>query len=604
MLGRDGRQVFMPERGLLIIAYMRASQRQEVSRETLANLLWPDVDRSVAFQNLRSTLLRMRTTDLAQTIPLTADGRMIRLAADHLGSDLDCFLPAKDKLARLRRITETMQDEFLATTRTANGALKRWIEGHRQACGELLRAAVIEASPLATERNDLRALKIGCVQILQRSPNDADIRAIMDRARLTGTDDTDKVFATVRDDRPTPSTAVAQARAEASAPDKPERAHLPRVALLPPDTAEDTRLNGSVANALIEDVTIGLCSLRTVSIVAPFTSERIRESSDKAAVLEKHGVIYALDTKRSGDGLFTQLVFLPTDEIIWAERFPLTAEGLTTQRAEISRTITQTIARQVEETAAAKLDFDIRPQMYFHYLQGVQHLSGLSLPSVRRARRVFRDTLRDDPDFAPALAGVARTLTTEWLLTARGDQDLLKMAEEKAMAAVRQDGDLAGGYRELGVVQLYLGKLDESLEALSVAETISPHYADVLYSHADSLVHAARPKDGLNKIKKAIELNPLCPDTYYWTAAGASYFLGEFDDAVTYVGKMRDRRPADRLLAASWGMLGERSKARACRQRVLRDNPSFDLERWLEVVPNRENWQRELYREGLIKAGF
>jgi len=351
-------------------------------------------------------------------------------------------------------------------------------------------------------------------------------------------------------------------------------------------------------------VTIGLCSLRTVSVVAPFTSERIREAGDKAAVLEKHGVVYALDTRRSGEGLFTQLIFLPTDEVVWAERFPLTAEGLTSQRVEISRAITQTIARQVEETAVAKLDFETRPQVYLNYLQGVRHLSGLSLPGVRRARRVFRETLHLYPDFAPALAGMARTLTTEWLLTARGDEELLVAAEQKAMAAVHHNSGLAAGYRELGVVQLYLRKLDESLEALSKAETISPHYADVLYSHADSLVHVTKPAEGLVKIKKAIELNPISPDSYFWTAAGASYFLGEFENAVAYIGQMRNGRPAGRLLAASWGMIGDKSKARASRERVLRDNPSFDLERWLEVVPVKEDWQRELYREGLIKAGF
>ena len=601
MLDPDGRQIFLPERGMVILAYMRASQRSEVSREILAGMLWPDVDRSIAFKNLRSTLLRLRTAGQLSEVPLAADGKMIRLQPDALRSDLDCFLPGDDKLSRLRLIVETMKEEFLANTRNVNGPLKRWIEGQRRSYGELLRAAVIDASPIVSERADIRAVKIACVQILQRSPNDVDIRNILDRAKTIETGDApDRLFAVPHSLQTTPDTAISVT----PTPSQAERPLLPRVALLPPDTAEDSRVNGSVANALIEDVTIGLCSLRTVSVVAPFTSERIREADDKAAVLEKHGVIYALDTKRSGEGLFTQLIFLPTDEIIWAERFPLTAEGLTTQRSEISRTITQTIARQVEESATAQLDFETRPQMYLNYLQGMQHLSELSLPGIRRARKKFRETLHQYPDFAPALAGMARTLTTEWLLTARGDEELLVAAEQKAMAAVHHNGNLAAGYRELGVVQLYLQKLDESLEALSTAETISPHYADALYSHADSLVHVTRPADGLVKIKKAIELNPLCPDAYFWTAAGASYFLGEFENSVAYIGQMRDARPADRLLAASWGMIGDKSKARTSRQRVLRDNPSFDLQRWLEVVPMKESWQRELYREGLIKAGF
>ena len=67
---------------------------------------------------------------------------------------------------------------------------------------------------------------------------------------------------------------------------------------------------------------------------------------------------------------------------------------------------------------------------------------------------------------------------------------------------------------------------------------------------------------------------------------------------------MRDNAPASRLAAASWAMLGEPAKARSWRKRALADNPDFNLERWLAMVPHREAWQTELYREGLVKAGF
>lgn len=106
------------------------------------------------------------------------------------------------------------------------------------------------------------------------------------------------------------------------------------------------------------------------------------------------------------------------------------------------------------------------------------------------------------------------------------------------------------------------------------------------------------------KIRQAISLNPIVPDMYLWTAAGASYFLHQYQQALDYIGQMSNKRPAARLAAACCGMMGDIDKARALRVKVFEDNPSFDLERWLAVIPHKEAWQTEMYREGLKRAGF
>jgi hypothetical protein len=51
-------------------------------------------------------------------------------------------------------------------------------------------------------------------------------------------------------------------------------------------------------------------------------------------------------------------------------------------------------------------------------------------------------------------------------------------------------------------------------------------------------------------------------------------------------------------------MLGETKKARFFVRRVREANPDFDVERWLSVVPINEQWHKDLYRDGLKKAGF
>ncbi|RYE56224.1 MAG: hypothetical protein EOP18_04675 [Rhizobiaceae bacterium] len=190
------------------------------------------------------------------------------------------------------------------------------------------------------------------------------------------------------------------------------------------------------------------------------------------------------------------------------------------------------------------------------------------------------------------------------MLTARGDRSLLSQAEASARLAIKGNSELSSAYRELGVAKLYLGDVDESLEALDRAELLSPHFADAIYSYADTLVHASRPSEGLAKIEKAISLNPLAPDDYFWSAAGAAYFLGRFQEAIGYIDRMASPDSAHRLAAASWAMLGNTRKARIHRRKVYELNPHFDLELWLSILPVKEQWQKDFYREGLLRAGF
>jgi tetratricopeptide (TPR) repeat protein len=192
----------------------------------------------------------------------------------------------------------------------------------------------------------------------------------------------------------------------------------------------------------------------------------------------------------------------------------------------------------------------------------------------------------------------------EWLLTARGDKTLLQSAERHAAQAIRMQPESSGGYRELGVAKLYQHRFDESIEAFEKAEAASPCHADLIADYADTLVHSSDPVGGLAKIEVAMELNPLAPDIYYWTAAGANYWLERYEEALACLARMEDQTPVSRVAAACWGMLGDRKKAHHYKRKTMAMHPDFDVETWLSIMPVREQWQKDHYREGLRKAGF
>ncbi|MBY2962024.1 peptide antibiotic resistance protein [Rhizobium leguminosarum] len=604
LIETNGDPVRYPIKGLLMMAHLYAGASHELSRYELAQFLWNDVEPELARLNLRKLLSRIRETDGGRAeLPFDFTATTVRLNTQVVSSDLDIFRAGGSPLERLNAIAELTQRGFIGNIKPATKLIDAWIRAQRDAQALQLRQALLDALPDAQKPGATRSISGAALQILERDPNDEQVRALLHR--LSGGSSLSERLPN-GDGHARVQVKRSEAGGEATADIErvsPAPLILPRLVLLPP-TSKHADAGLALANALIEDVTIELCALRNISIVAPHTAGQIRRDSEKAAVVARHSIAYLLDTRLSEEGLFAQLVYFPTDEIIWANRFTMTPDILPRQRRLIAQQLTMSVARELAENEEERLRFEANPEAYHAYLVGSSLMSKLTLPHIRRARKAFKQSLSHKADFSPSFTGLARTFTSEWLVTAQGNNELLHLAEQNALRAIERDPASAAGHRELGVTKLYLGDVDASVAALDLAEQLSPHFADVIYSHADTLVHASRPGDALAKIRRAISLNPIAPDAYLWCAAGASFFLEQYEEAIAYVEAMKDKAPAHRIAAASCAMIGDRKRALFHRQRAESINPVFDVEKWLTIVPFKEDWQKELYREGLLKAGF
>nr|WP_316653861.1 hypothetical protein [uncultured Gellertiella sp.] len=639
LYNHDREMISFPEKGLLIIAYLLAQGESRVSRARLAKLIWGGVDMARGLTNLRQTATRTiaRQDELGVHF-LTFSQSDISFNAGTLIADLDVLLSIRqsegDLPVRLEHALAQYRLPFLSEYQNPSPSLCDWIEEKQLAFAELMSDAIRRAIPQSGEFENAPLIRGAARRLFESDPDNQVARGILDRqppqARPQhGLDAASALAAQATrafaPDMPIPHHPARQtdgaldllrslferqfalpkasgenARLEA----REDLAALPRLAILPPGENDP---DGLVA-ALLEDITIGLCSSHSLRIVAPYTAARISRQQDRSQLIIQHAIAYVLDTRinvAAGEmGLFAQLVYVPSDAVVWADRFPLDAERYMIQRQAIAQQVTRSISAHVERNEVSRLYFESNPQAYYHYLQGQSSLQHLTLPEIRRARKSFRLALQEKSDFGPALSGLARTNHLEWLITARGEPGLLENAEQQAKEAIKLCGDLTSGYRELGVTKLFLGAFDESVEALLTAESLSPQYADVIADFGDTLIHASRPAEGLAKLLKAIELNPVTPDGYLWAAAGANYYLEDYFAALAYINRMSDQTPALRLAAACRAMIGDMRQAKALSRKLKEQYPDFDVDRWLSVLPIREQWQREHYRHGLKKAGL
>lgn len=635
LFGSQDNRIAFPEKGLLALAYLLTQPSRTSSRGALAAFLWGKDDSGASLVNLRQTVSRIKARQAGIGVELLAfTDTTVSIGNAPISADfLSMANQTERPVAQVSRIAGCLERTFLPDANCQSDDFDDWLALRNAQHALLLETALRRATALAVGEEEHEAIKAAAVLLFQTQPDNPRTLAFLTeifnadgevdflrqhfearkQSLARGVDllrgrSSAKGAAVWTRQQPLP--AVPQdGTGSASLNLAPAARPIPRIVLLPPANLSDHAGASAMAMSLVEDITIGFCAFNSLRVIAPHSAIQIsRRVEDQQSFLKRHSVSYALETKvrNSGDeiGLYAQLIYLPEDEIVWAERFRLDQADMVRDRRALARRIGLSVSSEIERHETTRSYLELNPIAYQHYLVGKQYLSRLTLPNVRRARREMKAALNASPDFAPALSAIARTYSKEWLLTARGDIELLKTSEAFAKRSIAIRADLADGYREFGVAKLMQHQLEESAEALEIAETLSPHYADIIVDHADTLVHCGRLEPALEKIERAIDLNPLSPDEYLWSAAGASYALSRFENALDYIGRMPDPSLADRLAAASWAMLGETEKAGSLVTRARETNPDFDVDRWLAAVPFKETWQREQYREGLKKAGF
>lgn len=634
LVGENGKPLALPEKAIFALVYMAVQGTPRISRSELAEFLW-DPEKTDSSANLRQLLVRSRSRlPAAGDALLRSEGGDIVAALESIDFDFMSFLPESgpDDINALRKRIEIQKGVFLAGVDVSSERSSQWLYMQRDRHVSALSKAV---DSIAATEDFLAVSELiaeASARLLEMDAyNEVAVRALMRCHFVAGKHLQAQVLfrrhaERLRKELGTRPDAQTSALAEDLYPDRlraavqvreigagknlsslgPERSILPRVILLPPSNA--TGEAGNLAMALIEDVTIGLCRARTMAVVAHHTASLIAMSpAPRAEAFTRHTVSYAFETRLRIQGgefeLFGGLVDVTNDRYVWADRFDVRAGKLGNAYKDIVNVIVSTLTHKIEHNELRQIGSH-EPTAYQSYLLGQHYLRNIRLAELRRARKMFRNSLHSEPRFAQALGGLARAEHLEWLVTARGDHDLLMSAERHAREAIDADTAHPSGYHQLGVVRLYNSAFDESVAAFEQAVNIAPSHADLIADYADTLVHASEPERALETIERAIELNPLCPDVYWWTAAGANYCLERFDVALDCIGKMTDKSTTGRLAAACWGMLGDVKKARSFMRSTMKTYPDFSIDKWLSIMPVKENWQKEQYREGLKRAGF
>lgn len=280
------------------------------------------------------------------------------------------------------------------------------------------------------------------------------------------------------------------------------------------------------------------------------------------------------------------------------------AEGA---RLSIDRQLTlvvRTVVSEIERAERDKFGAEDRASAYRLYLAAQADVHRVDLAGLRRARSRFRDALKLDDGYAPALSGMSRTYLMEWLIRGDPDSNYLHEAWRLAGLAVSADRDDGRSIHRLAHVELYRRDYDRSLELFDRAISANPSDSTVSADFADALGHAGRPLQALEMLDEISETDPIVPENHHWIRGSTEYTLDRFQDAVDSFMKLPDPSSAARPMAAALAMCGRTDEASKYVSVVRENYPSFRVADWIRMVPNKDIVDQDRYATGLVEAGL
>jgi TolB-like protein/DNA-binding winged helix-turn-helix (wHTH) protein/Tfp pilus assembly protein PilF len=267
---------------------------------------------------------------------------------------------------------------------------------------------------------------------------------------------------------------------------------------------------------------------------------------------------------RSGNRvrITTQLIHGASDRHLWAHTYDRELNDVLTVQGEVAREIAESISLRLtpQETVRLSRSHPVNPEVALLYFKGSYFLSKLDAP---RAKDIFTEAIRLDPDSAESWAGLADALHT--MGAVGNDYEAFPQARDAANKALEIDPGQAQALMVLGVVSFLYDWNPTASEAFfrrSIAAR--PGYAMAHMLFATILAHHGRADEAIHEIKLASALDPV--SVLVNSQAWHVYFCArQYDEALRIIlGTVEvdpTFAPAHWRLVVSWEQKGEYQKA-------------------------------------------
>ena len=353
-------------------------------------------------------------------------------------------------------------------------------------------------------------------------------------------------------------------------------------------------------------------SLRVVPISEVF-AEKIETLAD-ARRLFGATLVLSGDASASGDTLRVNVTLSDarSRRQLKSTTLDLGPQSLLSVQDKVAKLAADWLGLTIAPASAAELPANA--SAFSAYLRGLGSLARRDRKEQREmAVAAFQESLRQEPGYAPAHAGLCEAYLRIYERDRRNDPSLLAQAKASCDEAVRLDGKLPAARMARAAVDLRHGRHDDAISGYQLALQLEPGSSEALRGLAGAYRASGKASDAESTYKTAIARSPeywgvhndlgsfytaigrypeaeasfrktiaLVPDSYtaYGNLGGVLYNMGRIDDAIAMSRKSLELRPSAETYS-NVGTIeftpGNYAEAAQYYEKAVALNPTFHL---------------------------
>ncbi len=397
-------------------------------------------------------------------------------------------------------------------------------------------------------------------------------------------------------------------------------------------------------DGLSEEIIDALSQLDNLRVIARTSAFSFKgKNMDVREIGKTLGVRTLLEgsVRKSGNRLriTTKLVSVADGSHLWTNRYDRELEDI----FSIQEDIATNVATELKGFLTSHEKEVIRPQKtvieaYEYFLKGLELFHQLD---VWESKKMFEKSIKIDPDYAPAHAGLSDVLAQiyEWL---GGDKTHLLLAESHSVKALSLSPKMAESHSSYGFVLALRKRYDEAEKEFNEAIRLNPNSFRAYYQYGrmcfamgkiersaemflkaseaqqedfQSLLLLAQSlrilqndqeqvalREGLKRVRKHLEFNPT--DRRALSMGSVSLFEnGEKDEAIKWINKAVELYPEDGGVifngACLFALHGDKEKAINLLEVAV--DKGWGNKEWIEQDKDYDSLRNEPQFKALIK---
>jgi len=312
--------------------------------------------------------------------------------------------------------------------------------------------------------------------------------------------------------------------------------------------------NEYFSDGLTEEIFTDLSHVRDLLVISRNSAMTFKDTNKRTSEIAKIvNVRYVLEgsVRKAGNNLriTAQLIDAATDAHLWAEKYRGTLEDVFDIQEEVSSKIVDalkvTLSPEEKKRIAERPIDDI--QAYQCYLKARQEMWKWTADGLERAKTLIQSGMNILGENELFYIAMGTIYAQHKNFAIQKDESYIKKAEECVRDAFKLNADSSRGHYLMGFIELELrGNTKEAVKEMEAALATDSNDSETLNMLAYAYAMSGKGYEADPLFKKAVEIDPLNPLIYLFSAAASAYD-GEFATALDLITTCLQMNPENPL---------------------------------------------------------